>query len=117
MVRCRDTGLHFYRGKADIQEQLDGATRNKSIYTSISRKLHESGYECDWLHCRAKFKNLKVDYKKVKDYNGGTGKNRRTCKFFKKLDAILGCSSSTAADEPSSEDGAEGVTGNGDGKQ
>ena len=69
---------------------------------------------------------MKADYKKVKDYNGGTRKNRKTCK----LDAILGHrpasapsvvldagSLSTAADETSSEDGAEGETGNGDSKQ
>ena len=73
---------------------------------------------------------MKADYKKVKDYNGETGKNRKTCKFFGKLDAILGHrpasapsvvldagSSSTAADEPTSQDGAEGETGNEDGKQ
>ena len=75
-------------------------------------------------------KNLKADYKKVKDYNGETGKNRKTCKFFEKLDVILGHrpasapsvlldagSSSTAVDEPTSQDGAEKKTENGDGMQ
>ena len=28
-------------GEADIQEQLDGATRNKTIYVRISKKLEE----------------------------------------------------------------------------
>jgi hypothetical protein len=61
---------------------------------------------------------LKADYKKVKDYNGETGKNRNTCKSFEKLDAILGHrpasapgillldagSPSTAVDEPTSQE-------------
>lgn len=116
-------------GESEIQEQLDGATRNKSIFATISRKLQESGYDRDWQQCRGKIKNLKADYKKVKDHNGGTGNSRKTCKFFQKLDAILGHrpasapsvlldagSSTTATDEPLSQDtciDAVGQTGNG----
>ena len=77
-------------GEADIQEQLDGATRNKNIYLRISKKMAESGFTRDWQQCKAKIKNLKFDYKKVKDHNGVTGNGRKTCKFFGKLDAILG---------------------------
>ena len=126
---CRDSGPHFNMGRADILEQLEGATRNKSIFTSISEILKENGYDCDWLQCRAKIKKVESRLQ-VKDYNGGTGKNRKTCKFFGKLDAIVGHkpasapsvvldagSSNTAADEPTSQDGAERETGNGDGKQ
>ena len=39
---------------------------------------------------QGKVKNLKQDYKIVKDHNGVTGNGRQTCKFFEKLDAILG---------------------------
>ena len=60
------------------------------IFLSAYQKLKESGYDRDWLQCRLKIKNLKVDYKKLKDYNGETGKKRKTCKFFEKLDVILG---------------------------
>ena len=42
--------------EVDIHEQLDGATRNKSIFISISEKLKESGYDRDWQQCRAKIK-------------------------------------------------------------
>ena len=77
-------------GEADIQEQLDGATRNKNIYLRISKKMTESGFTRDWQQCKAKIKNLKFDYKKIKDHNGVTGNGRKTCKFFDKLDAILG---------------------------
>ena len=50
-------------GEADIQEQLDGATRNKSIYLRISKKLAESGhgFTRDWQQCKAKIKNLRFD--------------------------------------------------------
>ena len=75
-------------------------------------------------------KNLKAYYKKVNDYNGETGKNRKTSKFFEKLDVILGHrpasapsvllddgSSSTAVDEPTSQDSIEKEVQNGDGMQ
>ena len=52
--------------------------------------LNESGIERDWQRCKAKIKNLKQDYKKIKDHNGVTGNGRQTCKFYDKLDAILG---------------------------
>ena len=77
-------------GEADIQEQLDGATRNQTIFVNIAKKLKESGYDRDWQQCRAKIKNLKAEYKKVKDYNGVTGNVRKSFKFYQKLDEILG---------------------------
>jgi hypothetical protein len=52
--------------------------------------LKDSGIERDWQQCKAKIKNLKQDYKKIKDHNGVTGNGRQTCKFYDKLDAILG---------------------------
>ena len=84
------TALISIWGDAEIQKQLDGATRNKSIFLNISRKLKDNGYERDWQQCRAKIKNLKGDYKKVKDHNGVTGNGRKTFKFYDKLDEILG---------------------------
>ena len=77
-------------GDADIQDQLDGAARNKTIFDKISKKLQESGYNRDGQQCRAKIKNLKGEYKKVKDHNGVTGNGRKSFKFYKKLDEILG---------------------------
>ena len=84
------TALISIWGDAHIQEQLDGTTRNRSIYKRISKKLHENGIEQDWQPCKAKIKNLKQDYKKIKDHNGVTGNGRQICKFCDKLDAILG---------------------------
>lgn len=90
MVWCGDYSPNFYLGRRKVQEQLDGATRNKTIFEDISKKMHESGYERDWQQCRAKIKNLKADYKKVKDHDGVTGNGWKTVKFYNKLDEILG---------------------------
>ena len=46
--------------------------------------------ELDWKQCRAKIKNLKTKYREIKDHNGETGRGRKTCKFYKELDRILG---------------------------
>lgn len=81
------TALISIWGDTDIQEQVDGATWNKTIFVTISKRLQENGYERD---CRAKIKNLKGEYKKVKDHNGVTGNGRKTFKFYKKLDESLG---------------------------
>ena len=56
----------------------------------ISKNWQESGFERHWQQCKAKLKNSKQDYKKIKDHNGVTGNGRQTCKFYDKLDAILG---------------------------
>ena len=77
-------------GEGNIQEELDGAVRNKTVFMNISKKLSESGHDRDWQQCRVKVKNLKKNYRDVKDHNGETGRGRKTCKFFKELDAILG---------------------------
>ena len=42
-------------GEADVQKQLDGATRNQTISANIAKKLEKSG-------CRAKINNLKAEY-------------------------------------------------------
>lgn len=36
------------------------------------------------------------EYKRVKDHNGVTGNGRKTCKFYEKLDGILGHRPSSA---------------------
>ena len=76
--------------EANIQQQLDGAVRNKSVFEEISKRLRQAGIEKDWQQCRAKVKNLKSLYKKVKDSNGRSGRGRNSCHFFDDLDAILG---------------------------
>ena len=76
--------------EANIQQQLDGAVRNKSVFQEISKRLCETGVEKDWEQCRAKVKNLKTAYKKVNDSNSRSGRGRKSCRFFDDLDGILG---------------------------
>ena len=77
-------------GEENIQQQLDGAVRNKTIYEDIAKKMSNYGYKRDWTQCRNKIKNLKKEYRTVKDHNRETGKGRKTCRFFDELDDILG---------------------------
>ena len=65
-----------------IQEELDGAKRNKPIFQTISKKLQEHGCNRDRQQCTAKIKSLKGEYRAVKNHNAGTGRGRKTCKFF-----------------------------------
>ena len=74
----------------NIQEQLEGAVRNKSVFERISKQLKEAGYDKDYLQCRAEIKNLKALYKRAKDNNGCSGRGRKVCKFYDKIDDILG---------------------------
>lgn len=60
-----------------IQEQLDGAVRNKAVFEKIAGKMVEMGHSRNWLQCRQKIKNLKNDYKKIKDNSKQTGKGRK----------------------------------------
>ena len=41
------------------------------------------------MQCRTKIKNKNKNYKKVKDSNNKTGEDRKSCKFYDKLDQIL----------------------------
>ena len=66
-------------GEARIQKELDGATRNITVYQKISQSMvmNMIGFDTG-----QKFKNLKRDYRTVKDHNGETGRARKTCRFF-----------------------------------
>ena len=52
-------------GQANIQEQLDGVMRNRTIFEMIAREMGELGYERSWQQCRTKVKNLTQKYRKV----------------------------------------------------
>ena len=77
-------------GESKIQEELEGAVRNKSVYQKITKKLSESGYNRDWNKCREKIKNLKTEFKKVKDHNNHTGEDRKVCHFYNEINEIIG---------------------------
>ena len=112
-------------GNDKIQKELDGATRNKVIFAKISEEMKKEGYNRDWQQCRGKIKNLKGEYRVVKDHNSGSGRGRKTCKFFSELDEILGCRpasippvvlESCTAPELQLDGGSEEGDQNGDGK-
>ena len=77
-------------GEGNVQDELDGAVRNKVVYEKIAQKLQEHGYHRDWKQCRDKIRNLKTKYKEIRDNNGETGRGRKYCKFFDEMDRILG---------------------------
>jgi len=59
-------------GENKIQEELDGAVRNQAIFNGIAKKMRQKGYDRDWKQCRNKIKNLKTEYRQVKDNNTQT---------------------------------------------
>ncbi|XP_048220692.1 multifunctional protein ADE2 isoform X2 [Perognathus longimembris pacificus] len=78
----------------NIRKQLYGTLRNKGIFIYIAKRLQSLGVHRDWKQCRAKYKNLKYEYRTVKHaYNSGD--SSKTMKFYHDLDAILGHGPST----------------------
>ena len=49
----------------NVQSELDGVARNRSIFERIARALAAKGYEKTWQQCRTKIKNLTQKYRKV----------------------------------------------------
>ncbi|XP_059965187.1 bifunctional phosphoribosylaminoimidazole carboxylase/phosphoribosylaminoimidazole succinocarboxamide synthetase isoform X3 [Mesoplodon densirostris] len=72
----------------NIRKQLYGTLRNKGIFIYIAKRLQALGVYRDWKQCRAKYKNLKYEYRTVK-YAHNSGDSCKTMKFFHDLDAIL----------------------------
>lgn len=83
-------------GDAEVQTQLDGAVRNKFVFIHIAKEMNKLGCNRDWEQCKTKIKNLKADYRNVKDNNGKTGRGRKSCKFYNELESILGHRPSSA---------------------
>ena len=52
-------------GAEDIQTQLDGVSRNRSIYEKIATSMTDLGYDRTWQQCKTKVKNLTQRYRKV----------------------------------------------------
>lgn len=73
-----------------IQQQLHGATRNDKVYSCISARLDELDIHRSSKQVREKLKKLKQDYKKIKDHNNRSGCDRKSGKWFERLDAVLG---------------------------
>ena len=61
-----------------VQEQLEEAKRNKHVYKKIAKGMRERGSNKTGVQCRAKMKTLKLDYCKIKDNHGKTGREHLT---------------------------------------
>ena len=82
-------------GEDEIQIQLEGCKRNRSIYNKIAQEMAVAGYDRSAIQCRDKLKELRADYKIIKDSNKETG---RASRFYEKLDEILGHRPATRPD-------------------
>ncbi|XP_068830939.1 bifunctional phosphoribosylaminoimidazole carboxylase/phosphoribosylaminoimidazole succinocarboxamide synthetase isoform X1 [Capricornis sumatraensis] len=87
----------------NIRKQLYGTLRNKGIFIYIAKRLRALGVYRDWKQCRAKYKNLKYEYRTVK-YAHNSGDSSKTMKFFHDLDAILQYESATPLTEEDAND-------------
>ena len=56
-------------GQADVQSQLDGVQRNRTIYEKIASEMVDLEYPRSWQQCRTKVKNLTQKYRKVNYYS------------------------------------------------
>ena len=56
-----------------IQEQLEGAKRNKHVYEQLAEDLIIYGIEKTGEQCRTKVKKLRQEYKKLADKHKETG--------------------------------------------
>uniref|UniRef100_A0A8C0GCE7 Myb/SANT-like DNA-binding domain-containing protein n=1 Tax=Chelonoidis abingdonii TaxID=106734 RepID=A0A8C0GCE7_CHEAB len=80
--------IHIWSDK-NIQQQLEVTVRNKRIFEQVATRLQKFGIERDWKQCRTKYKNLKHEYKNIKNAQD-SGNTSKSMKFFNELDAILG---------------------------
>ncbi|XP_050793441.1 uncharacterized protein LOC127043551 [Gopherus flavomarginatus] len=78
-------------GEEAVQSQLRSSRRNYDTYGQISKSLLQRGHEWDALQCRVKVKELWSAYCKAREGNRRSGAAPTTCRFYKELDAILGC--------------------------
>ncbi|KAG8453769.1 hypothetical protein GDO86_000408 [Hymenochirus boettgeri] len=88
----------------NIKNQLHGTLRNKGLFMYIAKRMQQLGVIRDWKQCRAKYKNLKYEYRLIKcgQSVGDVGKAR----FYDELHAILG-SEETAEEEKDNNDRLE----------
>ncbi|KAE8629637.1 hypothetical protein XENTR_v10000550 [Xenopus tropicalis] len=72
----------------NIRKQLHGTLRNKGLFMYIAKRMQQIGVSRDWKQCRAKYKNLKYEYRAMKC--GHTIEDINKMRFYTELDSILG---------------------------
>ncbi|KAL3060659.1 hypothetical protein OYC64_015088 [Pagothenia borchgrevinki] len=60
------------------------------MFERCSKKLLELGIVHSPTACRLKIKKLRQDYNKIKDYYNKSGNDRKTSKWYERLDVLLG---------------------------
>ncbi|XP_059204193.1 myb/SANT-like DNA-binding domain-containing protein 7 isoform X1 [Centropristis striata] len=73
-----------------VQQKLEDSYRNRPIYEAISTKMQEKGYSRSYQQCQRKIKHLKNCFRKAKDVNNKSGRDRASCPFYEELDRVLG---------------------------
>ena len=74
-----------------IEEQLEDTKANSQrIYVSVSSDMKENGYDRIPAKCKTRMHTLKRYYRQCNNAMYQRGKGRITCKFYDKLDAVLG---------------------------
>ncbi|XP_050793537.1 zinc finger and SCAN domain-containing protein 29-like [Gopherus flavomarginatus] len=99
-------------GEEAVQSQLRSSHRNYDTYGQISKSLQRRDHERDVLQCRVKVKELRSAYCKAREGNRRSGAAPMTCRFYKELDAILGCDP-TANPRTTMESSEQGEVGEG----
>uniref|UniRef100_A0A3P8U1L7 Myb/SANT-like DNA-binding domain-containing protein n=1 Tax=Amphiprion percula TaxID=161767 RepID=A0A3P8U1L7_AMPPE len=69
------------------QKELDGVMKK---YKEVSERMATHGYSRTMKQSWEKLKNIKSDYRSIKDHNGRTGSNWRCWMWFSQMDAIYG---------------------------
>ncbi|XP_041417962.1 multifunctional protein ADE2-like isoform X2 [Xenopus laevis] len=72
----------------NIRKQLHGTLRNKGLFLYIAKRMQQLGVSRDWKQCRAKYKNLKYEYRAIKC--GHAIEDDAKMRFYNELDSILG---------------------------
>uniref|UniRef100_A0A3Q3D1Y8 Myb/SANT-like DNA-binding domain-containing protein n=1 Tax=Hippocampus comes TaxID=109280 RepID=A0A3Q3D1Y8_HIPCM len=85
-----DLALITIWADGNIQAQLEGTRRNKAVFLKIGEKMRSEGFHRTGDQCRLKIKGLRQEYKKITDNNKTSGRGRKTCKFYDRLNDILG---------------------------
>ncbi|XP_074924914.1 uncharacterized protein LOC142047210 [Chelonoidis abingdonii] len=87
---CELQDLISVWGEEAVQSQLRSSHRNYDTYGQISKAMLETGHEQDAVQCRVKVKERRSAYCKAREGNCRSAAAPTTCRFYKKLDAILG---------------------------
>ncbi|XP_041368148.1 DNA ligase 1-like [Gigantopelta aegis] len=75
----------------DVENQLDDQKKtNVSIYQMLSSEMNKFGYNKSNLQCKIKMHTLKRSFRECKKNLKISGNGRNFCKFYTKLNDILG---------------------------